>query len=426
MDPLYRIPGVIVMPTHDAKTGNRVAHRRAFLRFLAGTPVLAGSGVIPWLSERLLADELPTELIQAAEDALNVFDFEPVAKSRLLPAHYGYTVSGTDDDETLLANREGFKRFRIRVRRLVDARGADTSTSLFGIPWQNPIALAPVGGQAKYDPQAEVAAARAARAGGHTQILSSMTSRNIEEVSAARGEPVWFQLYPTNYWHVAEGLVKRAEQAGSQVVAVTVDRSAPRNMETFERYVRSDSTDCTACHIEGATPQERLRNRGVWTGIDLEGVESTRATGLTWDFVERLKSATSMRVLLKGIVTAEDAGLCLQHGVDGIIVSNHGGRSEASGRSTIESLPEIAATVGGRIPVLIDGGFRRGTDIFKALALGADAVCVGRPYVWGLGAFGQAGVEQVLGLLRAEFRRVMQEAGVTSVAQIDGSYIERV
>lgn len=404
----------------------RLAARRMFLRYLAGTPVVAGSGMLPLLAGKILADELPSELIESAEEAINVFDFEPVAKTRMLPAHYGYTASGTDGDETLRANREGFDRFRIRVRRLVDARGADTSTSVFGVPWSNPIALAPVGGQAKYHPDAEVAAARAARAGGHTQILSTMTSRSIEDVTAARDEPVWFQLYPSNYWRVAEALVKRAEQAGSPVVAVTVDRSAPRNMETFERYVRSDTTDCTACHVPDATPRERLRNRGVWTGIDLEGVESTQATGLTWEFVDRLKSATSMQVVLKGIVTAEDAAMCLQHGVDGIIVSNHGGRSEASGRSTIESLPEIAEAVGGRIPILVDGGFRRGTDVFKALALGADAVCIGRPYVWGLGAFGQAGVEQVLALLRTEFRRVMQEAGVTSVAQIDGSYIERV
>ena len=404
----------------------RLAARRMFLRYLAGTPVVAGSGMLPLLAGKVLADELPSELIESAEEAINVFDFEPVAKTRMLPAHYGYTASGTDGDETLRANREGFDRFRIRVRRLIDARGADTSTSVFGTPWSNPIALAPVGGQAKYHPDAEVAAARAARVGGHTQILSTMTSRSIEDVTAARDEPVWFQLYPSNYWHVAEALVKRAEQAGSPVVAVTVDRSAPRNMETFERYVRSDTTDCTACHVPDATPRERLANRGVWTGVDLEGVESTQATGLTWEFVDRLKSATSMHVVLKGIVTAEDAAMCLQHGVDGIIVSNHGGRSEASGRSTIESLPEIAEAVGGRMPILVDGGFRRGTDVFKALALGADAVCIGRPYVWGLGAFGQAGVEQVLALLRTEFRRVMQEAGVTSVAQIDSSYIERV
>ncbi|MEE8238125.1 MAG: alpha-hydroxy acid oxidase [Gammaproteobacteria bacterium] len=403
-----------------------IENRRQFLRFLAGTPLFAGSAMLPLLAQKLwAADELPAELIMAAEDALNVFDFHPVAKTKLSPAHYGYTVSGTDGDETLLANREGFERFRIRVRRLVDIRNADTSTEVFGTRWASPIALAPVGGQRKYHPEGEVAVARAAGQGAHTQILSTATSRSVEDVTAARGAPIWYQLYPTNYWHVAETMVKRAEQAGCPVVALTVDRASPRNMETFERYVRTDTADCSVCHVVNGTVEQRMRTKPMYDGIDLSEVTSTQASGLTWDFVERLKSVTSMRVVLKGIVTSQDAALCLQHGVDGIIVSNHGGRAEASGRSTIESLPEIVETVGGRIPVLIDSGFRRGTDIFKALALGADAVCVGRPYIWGLSSFGQAGVEKVMDILRTEFRRVMMEAGVTSVAEIDSSYVER-
>lgn len=399
--------------------------RRQFLRFLASTPVLAGSGLVPYFTSALAsAQELPADLIRAAEEALNVFAFEPVAKQRMLPVHYGYTASGTDDEETLRANRDGFQKFRLRVRRLVDIRNVDTSTEIFGMRLDNPIMLAPVGGQGKYHFEGEVASARAARAGGHTQILSTATSQTVEDVTAARGAPIWFQLYPSNYWHVAEALAKRAEQAGCPVVAATVDRAAPRNMETLERYRRSDTSDCNACHTSGP-PAERLADRAMYRGIDLDGIESLQASGLTWDFVDRLKNATSMRVMLKGIVTAEDAALCLQHGVDGIIVSNHGGRSEASGRSTIETLPEIVAAVDGRIPVIVDGGFRRGSDIFKALALGASAICIGRPYVWGLGSFGQAGVERVLEILRTEFERVMKECGVTSVAQINSSYIER-
>ena len=399
--------------------------RRQFLRFLASTPVLAGTGLIPYFASTLASgQEMPADLIRAAEDALNVFAFEPVAKDRMLPVHYGYTASGTDDEETLLANREGFQKFRLRVRRLIDIRNIDMSTEVFGQRLDNPIMLAPVGGQGKYNVEGEVASARAARAGGHTQILSTATSQTVEDVTAARGAPIWFQLYPSNYWHVAEALAKRAEQAGCPVVAVTVDRAAPRNMETLERFRRSDTTNCDACHTFGP-PAVRLRDRAMYRGIDLDGIESLQASGLTWDFVGRLKSATSMRVMLKGIVTAEDAALCLQYGVDGIIVSNHGGRSEASGRSTIESLPEIVAAVNGRIPIIIDGGFRRGSDIFKALALGANAVCIGRPYVWGLGAFGQPGVERVLAILRTEFERVMKECGVTSIAQINSSYIER-
>ena len=402
-----------------------IENRRQFLRFLAGTPLLAGSGALSFLTRRVLAaEELTEELITNAEDALNVFDFHPVARRNLSPAHYGYTVSGTDGDETLLANREGFKRFRIRARRLIDIRNADTSTEIFGVRWESPIALAPVGGQRKYHPEGEMAVARAARHGAHTQILSTMTSSAVEDVSAARGGPIWYQLYPTNYWHVAEAMVKRAEQAGCPVVAVTVDRPSPRNMETFERYVRADTADCSACHVEGLT--ERLRTKPMYQGIDVSEVISTQASGLTWDFVERVKSITSMKVMLKGIVTSQDAALCLQHGVDGIIVSNHGGRAEASGRSTIESLPEITEVIAGRIPVIIDSGFRRGTDIFKALALGADAVCVGRPYIWGLSSFGQDGVEKAMTILRTEFRRVMMETGVTSISQINGSYVEYV
>jgi 4-hydroxymandelate oxidase len=399
--------------------------RREFLKILAATPALAGSGLLPYFLPKLaVAQDLPDEFVREAADALNVFAFEPIAKSRMLPVHYGYTASGTDDEETLLANREGFKKFLIRVRRLVDVRNVDTSVEVFGQRWDSPIMLAPVGGQGKYHPDAEVAAARAARVGGHNQILSTATSQTVEDVNAARGMPVWFQLYASNYWKVTEGLVKRAEDAGCPVVALTVDRASPRNMETLERYRRSDTTDCNACHTFGP-PEVRLRDRAMYRGIDLSGVESTANTGLTWELVDRLKGATSMRVMLKGIVTHEDARLALRHGVDGIIVSNHGGRSEASGRSTIESLPEIVEAVNGRIPVIIDGGFRRGSDIFKALALGASAICIGRPYVWGLGAFGQAGVERVLEILRTEFRRVMMEAGVTSTSQINGSYIER-
>ena len=400
-----------------------LANRRHFLRFLAGTPLLAG---VPSLVEKLWAvDELPLELIKAPEEALNVFDFEPVAKTKLLPVHYGYTVSGTDDDETVLANREGFSRFRTRARRLIDIRNTDISTNIFGTRWETPIALAPVGGQRQYDPQGELSTARAARAQGHTQILSTMTSTSVEDVTAARGAPIWYQLYPTNYWPVAEAQAKRAEQAGCPVVAVTVDSAARRNMETFQRYKRWDKTDCSACHLkDGSSIAEQMRRKPMFDNIDLREVDTILASGLTWTFVERLKSATSMRVVLKGIVTAEDAELCLQHGVDGIIVSNHGGRAEASGRSTIESLPEITAVVRGRIPVLIDSGFRRGTDIFKALAMGADAVCIGRPYIWGLAAFGQSGVETVLEILKTEFRRVMMEVGVTSVAQIDSSMVE--
>jgi isopentenyl diphosphate isomerase/L-lactate dehydrogenase-like FMN-dependent dehydrogenase len=158
-------------------------------------------------------------------------------------------------------------------------------------------------------------------------------------------------------------------------------------------------------------------------GLDSTGLTDYYSPNLTWDSIRRMKDMTKMKIVLKGIVTREDAELCAERGVDGIIVSNHGGRAEESGRSTIECLPEVVDAVRGKIPVLVDGGFRRGTDIFKALALGAKAVGIGRPYIWGLSAFGQAGVEKVLDILRGEFTLVMRQAGVTSLDQIKRSYV---
>jgi isopentenyl diphosphate isomerase/L-lactate dehydrogenase-like FMN-dependent dehydrogenase len=220
-----------------------------------------------------------------------------------------------------------------------------------------------------------------------------MTTASVEEVTEARGAPVWYQLYPTADWRVTQGLVARAEAAGCPVVAFTVDLPALSFRETSLELARLDERDCSACHTAGPT-YFRLGRKPMFQGLDTTSLVDLSAPALTWDFVGRLKSATAMKVFLKGIVTREDAALAVDSGADGIIVSNHGGRQEESGRGTIECLPEVVAAVRGRIPILIDGGIRRGTDIFKALALGADAACIGRPYVWGLSAFGQAGVRR--------------------------------
>jgi 4-hydroxymandelate oxidase len=185
--------------------------------------------------------------------------------------------------------------------------------------------------------------------------------------------------------------------------------------------VRVDPRTCTDCHQPGLAG--RLRRKPMFDKLDLTGLADYYAPTLTWDSIRRMKDMTRMKVVLKGIVTREDAELCVVRGIDGIIVSNHGGRAEESGRSTIECLSEVIDAVGGKIPVLIDGGFRRGTDIFKALALGARAVCIGRPYIWGLGAFGQPGVERVLDILRVELELIMKQAGVLSLDQIKRSYV---
>jgi 4-hydroxymandelate oxidase len=407
---------------------DKESSRRAFLRFLAGSPLLAYSG-----SAASSQDERPaTEGLEAVpassseitnpSEAINVFDLEAVARRNLPPAHFGYIATGVDDDVTLRANREGFLRFQIRSRRLVDTTRLDTTIELFGTRWPTPIILAPAGSQHAFHPEGELAVAKAAKSRNHLQILSTVTTVSIEEVSAAREAPVWYQLYPSASWPVTRGLVKRAEHSGCPVLVLTVDQATPGSRETLARFRKQDSRVCTDCH-----PKEKpsFQRRPMFAGLDTSGLTSLLTSHLTWDFLDRLKDATSMKVVLKGIVTAEDARLAVEHGVDGIIVSNHGGRAEESGRSTIESLPEVVEAASGKIPVLIDSGFRRGTDIFKAVALGAKGICIGRPYLWGLAAFGQAGVERALEMLKAELEMAMRMNGAPTISSLKRSFVQR-
>jgi (S)-2-hydroxy-acid oxidase len=218
-------------------------------------------------------------------------------------------------------------------------------------------------------------------------------------------------------------MIHRAEHERCPVLVLTVDIPTLTNRETEKRYKKLDTRDCTTCHVPGI--QGVLERKPMFDGTDKSELAGLLAPAMTWEFVGKLKSTTSMKIVLKGIVTREDAKECLRHGVDGIIVSNHGGRAEESGRATIDSLPEVVEAVGGKIPVLMDSGIRRGSDAFKALALGAKAVCIGRPYLWGLAAFGQAGVEAVLNILRAELRDVMMFAGTRSLKEIEPLFIAR-
>jgi isopentenyl diphosphate isomerase/L-lactate dehydrogenase-like FMN-dependent dehydrogenase len=417
------------------KADTKPDNRRRFLRLLAASPLAAFSGLsLERLTtsgngkaagaldvfERLAQGEDP---ISTPDQAINVMEFEAIARRKLPPAHFGYLATGVDDDATLRANREGFARFQIRVRRLRDIQKIDTSIRLFGVEWDTPIALAPAGSQKAFHPEGEVAVAKAARAKGHLQILSTMTSSAVEAVNEARGAPVWYQLYPTNDWNVTRGLTKRAEAAGCPVLVFTVDLQGGSNRETFLKSRRVDARECTICHVGGFAYNTTIRRRPMFQGLDLSKVVTQYPLDMTWEVIKRLRDTTAMKLVIKGIVTREDAQLAVEHGADGVIVSNHGGRGEESNRSTIECLPEVVEGVAGKIPVLIDGGFRRGTDIFKALALGANAVCIGRPYLWGLAAFGQSGVEAALNILRRELQMIMRQAGTTSVEQITQAYL---
>jgi 4-hydroxymandelate oxidase len=391
-----------------------------FIKYLAASPLYAGLPGFRSFAEAASLQDVDSA-INRAGDALDVFDFEPVARKNIPPAHWGYLVSGVDGEATLKANRDAYSRYQLHARRMVDVSKIDMSVELLGTRFDSPIILCPVGAQKAFHPEGEIAVARAAKARGHLQILSTVTSTGVEEVITARGAQVWFQLYTTSSFDITTKLVRRAEAAGCPAVAVTVDLPAGRNLETALRWARTDTRTCTACHAPGGSP---FFTRPMFSQLDATGL-STTSSSLTWDFIKRLKDVTRMKVLIKGLESGADAKLAVANGADGIIVSNHGGRATDTGRGTLECLPEVVAEVRGRVPVIVDGGVRRGTDILKALALGATAVGIGRPYVWGLGAYGEAGVDRVLELLDNELRLAMVGVGARNLHEVTRASIVR-
>ena len=427
---------------------NPDSSRRNFVRFLAGSPLFMAAGLDRDTLGRLfnggareqseafgLIDEVTQgaqepHLIGAAGDALDVFDFEPVAKGKIPPAHWGYLITGTDDDATIKANRDGYSKWALRPRRLVDVSKLDTSVSLLGNKYDTPIVICPLGSQRAFNPEGELAVARAAKAKNHLQVLSTVATTSIEDVIAARGAPVWWQLYATGDWNQTRAMIKRAEAAGAPAVVFTVDLLGGSNRETMFREALSDTRNCIQCHAGGRPApgvsgrvDDRDNRRKPALAVPAPGTPIPEVGTPTWEYVKRIKDTTSMKVFVKGLVTSEDAELAIEHGASGMFVSNHGGRADNSLRATIECLPEIVKAVRGRAIVELDGGVRRGTDIFKALALGANAVGIGRPYIWGLGSFGQEGVEAVLAILRRELEIVMRQAGTTSLKQITPAYV---
>jgi len=408
--------------------------RRAFVRFLASSPLWAGatSGALAWAAEQDAGIEgnldVPDSqrLIESVDEALNVFDLQAVARHKLPPAHYGQIATGAGSGRIINRNRQGFEFFGIEARRVVGVTQIDPSVELFGSRSPHPILLAPAGSHKMADPRGEVATARGAAAQDATMILSTFSSTGIEEVARARGRPVWYQLYPSTEWRVTRGLVKRAEDAGSPVIVCTVDGVGGASREIFERWRRTDTRDCTVCHTETAAGErDPFRTAPMFAGLDTAGVGQL-GPAIDWEFIGRLRDQTDRKLLIKGILTAPDAELAVQAGVDGIVVSNHGGRQFDSGISTIEVLGDVVDAVAGRVPVLVDSGFRRGTDVFKALALGATAVCIGRPYLWGLASFGEAGVATALKLMQTEFEAAMRHGGTVTTAQIDRTRIRRL
>jgi 4-hydroxymandelate oxidase len=360
-------------------------------------------------------EQLTGSALASPEEAVNVWDFERMTHDNNLAQHWDYLHMGVDDYETRVANREGFQRLMLRPRRLSaePATGLDTSTEILGQQFNSPLFLCPVAALQAFHTQGEVGAARAARTNNILQLQSNVSSQSYEEIAEARGEPHWFQIYTNPDWNRNQRLINRVASAGCPTLVWTIDLLAGSNRELSRRSLVGQGYQAALCqnchnHEQG---YQRPMNR------DLDGPSGERPP-YTWDYVKRLKDASDMNLVLKGIVTAEEAELAIEHGADAIYVSNHGGRAVASMWATIDSLPEVVEAVRGRVPVMIDSGVRRGADVFKALALGADAVGIGRPYVWGLGAFGEDGVDRVIDLIMAEFRMVMRQTRTNSIDQI--------
>lgn len=352
----------------------------------------------------------------------NLLQLESLAREKLPPQVFDFIAGAAEDEITLARNREAWQAIRLLPRVLVDVSTVDASTTVLGQSTPSPVVLAPVALLRLAHDEGELATARAAAAHGATMTLSTMASQTIEDVAAASDGPKWFQLYCYTDKAVTERLVKRAEAAGYSALCLTVDVPRLGRRERDFAHNLGFPDDVTPVNFAGEVDitQIPLDQRG--SALSAYAASLLDAS-LTWDDVDWLRSLTSMPIILKGILAPEDAVLAADHGAAAVVVSNHGGRQLDGTPAGVEALPDVVAAVGARLEVLVDGGVRRGTDVLKALALGARAVLIGRPYVWGLALAGEKGVGRVLEMLQVEFELAMALSGATSVSQINRALI---
>ncbi|XP_057493489.1 glycolate oxidase-like [Actinidia eriantha] len=350
----------------------------------------------------------------------NVMEYQAIAKEKLPKMIYDYYASGAEDQWTLEENRNAFSRILFRPRILIDVSNIDMTTTVLGSKIKMPIMIAPTAMQKMAHPEGEYATARAASAAGTIMTLSSWGTSSVEEVASTGPGIRFFQLYVIKDRNVVAQLVRRAERAGFRAIALTVDtpRLGRREADIKNRFV--------------LPPGLTLKN---FEGLDLGKMDKTDNSGLasyvanqidrslSWKDVKWLQTITDLPILVKGVLTAEDARLAVQYGAAGIIVSNHGARQLDYVPATIMALEEVVQAAQGRVPVFLDGGVRRGTDVFKALALGASGVFIGRPVVFALAAAGETGVRKVLQMLRDEFELTMSLSGCRSLKEITRNYI---
>ena len=352
----------------------------------------------------------------------SVADYEPFARERVSEQAWAYVSGGAADEWTLRENCAAFQRLALRTAVLRDLRGGNTRLELFGQGFAYPILLAPVAHQKLVHPEGELATVLAASAMEAGMVVSTQASASLEDIARHARAPLWFQLYILPDRDFTAALVRRAEAAGYGALVVTVDApvNGPRNRE--QRASFAVPAEAEAVNLRGSQP---LPAMGGAAGSPALFGTPLLDSAPTWKDIAWLRSLTRLPLLVKGVMSAEDAGRAVSEGVDGIVVSNHGGRVLDAQPATIDVLPEIAAAVGGRVPVLLDGGIRRGTDVLKALALGASAVLIGRPYVYGLAAAGAVGVSHVLHILRAELEVAMALTGCRDLGGVGPSLVRR-
>lgn len=339
---------------------------------------------------------------------INLSDYEKLAEERIEPGAWGYYQGGSDDEVTLRECRAAFQRIKLRPRMLVDVRTIDMHTTVLGTPISMPVLVAPTAYHCLAHREGECATAQGTGRSDTIMIASSFSNRSLEEIAAVTTRPLWFQLYSYRDLQSTGKVVQRAEAAGYKAIVLTAD--LPR-LSNRERDIRSKFVLPSNLFIAN------------YKDVEKDDDYIPVPTYLTWDAIEWLRSITTLPIVVKGLLTAEDALIALERGADAIVVSNHGGRQLDGAIPSIEALPEIVEAVDGRCEIYVDGGIRRGTDILKALALGARAVFVGRPAIWGLAVNGADGVHSVLEILRTELELDMALCGCTSLDRITRSLV---
>lgn len=380
--------------------------RREALLSLAG--MLAGSPLLrAQLDPRPLSEH---KRVPGLDEMLDVFDFEPVCFANLPRFAYDYMAHGCDGEFTLRRNRQAFEWVDLVERPGVSPASVNASTEVLGLEMEYPILIAPSTRQRDLHPEADAGMYKGATAAKTPMIVIGTPGVPLEKLAAAADGPRWSQFYPNQDLNASREQIERVQGFGARAIVVTVDQ--PTSL--YERDLHNRNLGGTPRRRAAAGPAQPAATRGPW----LYRV-NPRRLWYYWKYLDEIRPFVKGPLIVKGILTAEDARLCLDHGADGIIVSNHGGRAMDYSPSSLEALPEVVDAVGGKVPVLIDSGFRRGSDIVKAIALGASAVCLGRAPRWGLGAFGPEGVQRLLEILQREIRESMATAGCSTLAALD-------